>query len=210
MQRLTVKHIVLLIIIVVLAALLVQKSGFVKYPGDYPKILPPVKHRVEFSRDLITINIQEPYDTSMIVVYAYEDPETLLCIIKNVYENNVSLRPGDFADYAVSVKNHRITGHRMLKISGRYTEKKDMFGLFSSAQDEGRFYGVQRCLYPVCRTCIEECDLVTGSGEIALEMFTGERGEIHPVLYRGKCPRCGHCYVKCPMKEIVKSHTMGK
>lgn len=199
----------LIIIGLTAAAFLVQKTLHEDFPGNYPRFAAPVKAGFEFVDQQVRIRIPDELNGLRVFVFAYDSQGHMQAVAKPVENGTIEVNQGDNSDIDVRFdKDDQVAGFEMLKRMDSYTRELDMFNALKEAKANGRRIGIQRCLYPVCTRCIEGCRSVISGGDLALEMCKGEDGAIRPVYSKGKCPRCGKCFVWCPAQVITKSDSL--
>jgi ferredoxin len=199
----------LIILGLTVAAFLVQKTIQQEFPGNYPRFAAPVKAGFEFADGQVRIRVPDELNNLSVLVFAYDSRGHMLAIVKPVEDGAIEVNRSDYSDMDVRFdQGDQVAGFEMLKRLDSYTREVDMFDALKEAKANGRRIGIQRCLYPVCDRCIEGCRSVISGGDLALEMLKGEDGAIRPVYSKGKCPRCGKCFVWCPVKVITKSDSL--
>ncbi len=190
-------------------AFLVQKTLREDFPGNYPKFAAPVKASFEFVDQKVRIRVPNELNGLRVFVFAYDSQGHMQAIVKPVENGIIEVDRGDRSDIDVRFdKDDQAAGFEILKRMDSYTRELDMFNALKEAMANGRQTGIQRCLYPLCTRCIDGCRSVISGGDLALEMRKGEDGAIRPVYSKGKCPRCGKCFVWCPVKVITKSDSL--
>jgi ferredoxin len=190
-------------------AFFAQKTLTEEFPGNYPKFAEPVKAGFQFTEHQVRIRVSEELNDVRVFVFAYDSRGHMLAVFKPVENGAVEVNQGDWSDLDVRFdKDDRVAGFEMLKRMDSYIRKVDMFASLKEAKANGRPTGIQRCLYPVCTRCIEGCRSVISGGDLPLEMRRGEDGAIRPLYSKGKCPRCGKCFVWCPAEVITKSDSL--
>jgi ferredoxin len=191
------------------AAFLVQKSLMVEFPGNYPRFAAPVKAGFEFADQQVRIHVPTELNDLSVFVFAYDSQGHMQAVVKPAENGAIEVNRGDYSDIDVRFdEGDQVAGFEMLKRMDSYTRELDMFTALKEAKANGRRIGIQRCLYPVCTRCVEGCRSVISGGDLALEMRKGEDGAIRPVYSKGKCPRCGKCFVWCPVKVITESDSL--
>lgn len=191
------------------AAFLVQRTLQEEFPGNYPQLAPPVNASFEFFNRQVRISVPGELNDLRVFVFAYDSQGHMQAIVKQVVDGVVEVREGDYSDIDMKFDGGgQVAGFEMLKRMDGYTRELDMFKALRDAKSSGRQAGIQRCLYPVCTRCIEGCRSVISGGDLALEMKKGMDGAIVPVYSKGKCPRCGKCFVWCPVGVITKSGSL--
>lgn len=191
------------------AAFLVQKTLQENFPGNYPKFAAPVEARFEFVDQKVRIRVPNELNDLRVFVFAYDSQGHMQAIAKPVEDGTIEVNPGDYSDIDVRFdEDDQVAGFEMLKRMDSYTRELDMFKALKEARANGRRIGIQRCLYPACTRCIEGCRSVISGGDLPLQMRKGEDGAIRPVYSKGKCPRCGKCFVWCPVKVITMSDSL--
>lgn len=153
----------------------------------------------------IEIVLTEQPKSGVVFVFAYDEGNNFLGILKPVTEKKAILRRGDLADVKAPVRGQEVGKPIFLKRMDRYAEKTDSFEKVVQARDRGGHYGVQRCLHPVCTKCVDACKTVISSGDLAIVMRVQKGGSILPEFSKGKCPRCGRCFTDCPTGSIERS-----
>ncbi len=192
-----------------LGAFLIQKTLRQDFPGNYPKFAAPVKAGFEFTARRVRVTVPGGLNDRRVFVFAYDSEGHMQAVVKTVEDGTVEINVGDYSDIDIWFdRENRVAGFEMLKRMDNYTRRLDMFEGLREARDNGRRIGIQRCLYPVCTRCIEGCRSVISGGDLPLEMRTGEDGAIAPVYAKGKCPRCGKCFVWCPVDVITQSGSL--
>jgi ferredoxin len=191
------------------AAFLVQKTFQEDFPGNYPRFAAPVEAGFEFVDQQVRIRVPNELNDLRVLVFAYDPQGHMQAVVKPVENGTIEVNQGDYSDIEVRFdKDDQVAGFEMLKRMDSYTRRLDMFNALKDARANGRRIGIQRCLYPVCTRCIEGCRSVISGGDLPLEMRKGKDGAIRPVYYKGKCPRCGKCFVWCPVKVITMSDSL--
>jgi NAD-dependent dihydropyrimidine dehydrogenase PreA subunit len=191
-------------------AALVHKPHAPRYPGDYADVAPPIAAQFRFQPEQVKVFLPPGSNLTHYIVFAYDDSSTLYGIMAPASGGCVVIRNGDCADFRVWARNDTIKDYTLLKQVTQYTLAVDMAALLRRADTTHHKLGVQRCLFPMCTICLDICRRVKGSEKIALTIHTAENGELVPVYLRGECPRCGECYVECPVGALLKSDKMGK
>ena len=196
--------ILLAIILAVLIVALVSHHRVIPvYPGEYPVIAPPMHCDIEYHDDRVELALREDPLLGRVIVYAHAEGGVYLGILKPVYDRRVVVRRGDYADFRAAIKGSSVEAAEFLKKMDRYEPKIDMFDSIVAAHDADRAFGVQKCLYPLCTRCVEACKSVIQGDNIPITLEVKPDGHIMPVFRRGKCPRCGRCFVNCPTGSIL-------
>ncbi|MEN6436953.1 MAG: 4Fe-4S ferredoxin [Syntrophobacter sp.] len=190
------------------AAFIVQKSFREEFPGNYPKFARPVDANFEFFNRQVRIAVPDELNDFRVFVFAHDSRGHMQAIIKQVVDGTIEVREGDYADIDVRFDGSQVAGFEILKRMDNYTRETDMFNALKEARVNGRQAGIQRCLYPLCTRCIEGCRSVISGGDLPLEMHRGPDGAIQPVYSKGKCPRCGKCFVWCPVNVITNTKSL--
>ncbi|MGO9315954.1 MAG: 4Fe-4S ferredoxin [Syntrophobacteraceae bacterium] len=199
----------LIILGLTVAAFLVQKTLHEDFPGNYPKFTAPVEASFEFIDKQVHISVPKELNDFHVLVFAYDSQGHMQAVLKPVVEGTIEVNQGDNSDIDVRFGNgDQVAGFELLKRMDSYIREVDMFNALKEARANGRQTGIQRCLYPLCTRCIDGCRSVIKVGDLALEMHKGEDGAIRPVYFKGKCPRCGKCFVWCPVKVITMSGSL--
>lgn len=194
---------ILLIIGAAILSYLAQASDVNQFEGTYPVIKPLVKAEFNFNPNRVEIMLSDnsiPVDR--IVVYAYDDSGRQVCILKPVYNGTIVITPDDKPDYLVRFVNGKVDGYELLVGSNRREKEARFMDILTRSKDLGRRYGVQECLYPICRRCLEVC-IVRSS--YVLEIMVGEDGALYPKFENEGCPRCGKCIAACTQRVICRS-----
>jgi len=210
LKRFTVVGLMLLIVAALGVAALFHTPHAPRYPGDYADVAPPIAARFQFHPEQVDVLLPAGSDLKHYIVFAYDDSSRLYGILAPTSGGRVVIRNGDCADFRVWARNDTIKDYALLKQVTRYTLAVDMAALLRRADSTHRKLGVQRCLFPMCTICLDICRRVKGTEKIALVIRTVDNGELVPVYFRGECPRCGECYVECPVGALLKSDRMGK
>jgi ferredoxin len=199
----------LIILGLTVAAFFVQKTLQEEFPGNYPRFAAPVQAGFEFVNQRVRISVPDQLNDLRVLVFAYDSRGHMQAVVKLVEDGNIEVSEGDYSDIDVRFdKGGQVAGFEMLKRMDSYTRELDMFKTLKDARANGRQTGIQRCLYPACTRCIEACRSVISGEDLPLEMRRGEDGAIVPVYSKGKCPRCGKCFVWCPVNVITKSDSL--
>ncbi|HYG70567.1 MAG TPA: 4Fe-4S ferredoxin [Anaeromyxobacteraceae bacterium] len=172
-----------------------------QFPGSYPRVLPPSEGRFEFLPDEIRIHLSEETKSGRIIVFAHTSDGSLLGLLKPIESGVVTVRRGDLDDYRLATRGAEVGEHRLLKALDRYVEREDMMERITEARAKGLRFGLQRCLYPICNRCLDGCKSVMRA-DFPIRMRVGERGNVEPAFAKGKCPRCGKCFIWCPSGVI--------
>ncbi|MEN6438799.1 MAG: 4Fe-4S ferredoxin [Syntrophobacter sp.] len=198
-----------IILALTMAAFLIQKTLQQDFPGNYPKFAAPVNANFEFAGQHIRIGVPSELNDLRVFVFAYDSRGHMQAVVKAVEDGTIEVSEGDFSDIDVGFsQGNQIAGFEILKRMDSYTRQVDMAKALREANENGRQIGIQRCLYPVCTRCIDGCRSVIYGGDLPLEMRKSEDGAIVPVYSKGKCPRCGKCFVWCPVNVITTSGSL--
>ena len=202
----------LIILFLTISAYIIQQTIYENFPGNYPKFASPVEAEFNFGNKQARIHVPSELDGLNVFVFAYDTQGHMQALVKPVLNGAVQVSRGDYSDINVKFgENGEVTGYGMLKRMDGYTREIDMFDALKEAKTNGRQIGIQRCLFPVCTRCIDACKSVISGGDLALEMRKGLDGAIRPIYSKGKCPRCGKCFVWCPVAVITgTSSLLGK
>lgn len=192
-----------LILAVLIAALASMHRVHPFYPGEYPSIAPPMRYDIEFHDDRVDLLLENEPRLGRVIVYAHDEKGCFIGMLKPVYDRRVTVRCGDYADFRAGLKDTSVESAEFLKKMDRYESKIDMFDAMVAARNAGRAYGVQKCLYPFCTRCVTACRSVIQGDDIPIALAIKPGGFIAPVFSRGKCPRCGRCFVNCPTGSIL-------
>jgi len=198
-----VTKILLLILIVLVGSFVAIRTIFYTFPGDYPLIAPPLESTMTYYDDRTEINVPGKFKLGRLIVFAYDERNNYIGILKPIENSLVVVRKGDYADFTVAVKGGKVEDVVFLKKMDRYVRKIDMHEALVRARDKKLRYGVQRCLNPICTRCVEACKTVISTYEIPIVMTVKTEGYIFPVFSKGRCPRCGKCFVFCPTGSII-------
>lgn len=198
-----VTKLLLFILIVLLGALVTMRKNFPTFPGDYPLIALPIENTLEYLDGSVEIRLAKESKLGRLVVFAYDQDNNYISILKPVEKGVVIVRKGDYADFTAHVEGSEIRDVVFLKKMDRYIRKIDMYDALINARDHDLRYGVQRCLYPICTRCVEACKSVISTYDIPIVMTVKPEGYILPVFSKGRCPRCGKCFIFCPTGSIV-------
>ena len=183
----------------------VTKKYYPDYPSDYAKIAPEVEFPVEFGTDSVTFHIPESERGKAHIIYAILDETHQYGILDPTLSSKITITPGTYASYVLNIEKDKIGKYSILKKPEGYSEKIDLYSLILEAKASGGKFGVQRCLSPFCNICVEECKKVKGEERLAVELVVDKRGKVVPVYYSGYCPRCGICFMKCPVSLLMQS-----
>ena len=198
-------NVIILIVLITAGIYFGRKVWDEYFPGDYPMVVPTVKAEFSFSENEIRVDLSGTTKSGRIIVYAYSSNSTFYGILKPINNNTLFIRKNDFADFAVPVRRGEIGNSHFLKKMDRYVKKVDMFRIIKDSSESGRNFGVQNCLYPICTKCTDGCKSVIHGGDLPIVMKVMKNGEIMPEFSRGKCPRCGKCFIWCPSGVIKRS-----
>ncbi len=191
------------ILLVLLGALVALRKYFPTFPGDYPEIAPPIENTFEYFTDRVEIRLARESKLGRLIVFAYDAGNNFIGILKPVENGVVIVRKGDFADITARVEGNEIKDVVFLKKMDRYIRKIDMFDAVLYARSNTLRFGVQRCLYPICSRCVDACRSVISTCDIPIVMTVKPEGYVLPVFSKGRCPRCGKCFIFCPTGSIV-------
>lgn len=209
MKPMTSKYNVFAFVVIILCVTAIlfafTKKFYPDYPSDYAKIAPDVEFPVEFGSNAVTFQIPESEIKKAHIVYALADGEHQYGILDPTLTNTITITPGTYASYVLNIEKDKIGKYRILKSAEGYAEKVDLYGLILRAKANGGKFGVQRCLSPFCNICVDECRKVKGEERLAVELVVDAHGKVVPVYYSGYCPRCGICFMKCPVSLLMQS-----
>jgi len=196
----------ILLLLVLLAtglAYVGQAASTKKFEGTFPVVKPMVQGIFHFYPDRVEIKLaDDPLPVKRIAVFAYDDKDHQICILKPVYDRTVVLTRDDFPDYRVRFRNGKIEGYDLLNSRGASREKINFVDMLNEAKQSGRRHGVQECLYPICTRCLDVCVV---RKFFVLEMATAKDGAIYPIFRNEGCPRCGKCMEACKQRVICRS-----
>ena len=196
-------YLLLLVLLLVTAAVYVLQADLSQtFEGTYPEVIPPVAAKFDFQADRIEIKLSRDPAYSHIIVYAYDEDQRQVCILKPIEKRRIIINPGDRADYRVIFENNKVLSYEVLKKAYGMDRSEDFTGHLNAAKKAGRRYGVQECLYPACSMCLDVCPVVS-TGIIKMPVLPD--GRIHPVIHYGGCPRCGKCFELCKMGVIFRT-----
>jgi len=173
-----------------------------EYEGTYPGITPMIQAAFEFQDDRVVISLSDEPLLKRIVVFAYDDKNRQVGIIKPVYDKTVVLTPDEFPDFRVYFKENTVEGYEIVKKVKGVVNGEDFFETMKRARAASRRYGVQQCLYPICTICLDVCPVIQNG---VIEMRLASDGRIHPFIHLGSCPRCGKCFEVCKLGVLYKS-----
>jgi hypothetical protein len=196
---------VLLFLVIVAAALayVAQASTSRRFEGTYPLVKPMIQGVFHFYPDRVEIRLGDsPLPVKRIAVFAYDDKDHQICILKPVYDGIVVLTEDDHPDYRVRFKNGKVDGYDLLNGHNGLRGQSNFLNLLTAARESGRRYGVQECLYPICTQCLDVCVV---RKFFVLEMAVAGDGTIYPIFRNAGCPRCGKCMAACKQNVICKS-----
>lgn len=195
---------ILLLIMLVTAGVVYvcQAHNEVKYEGVYPAVRPLIQGKFSFMGDRVEIKLSENPVSERIVIFAYDKEGRQLCILKPVYDQTVTVRPGEFSDYWVSFTDGVVDDFGVITKTRGFPQGEDFFSLLSQARASSRRYGVQQCLYPLCTRCLDVCPVIKHG---VIKMHVCKDGRINPVIHIEGCPRCGKCFEVCKVGVIMKS-----
>gem|GEM_PF-645935 len=196
-------YLLLVSVAITIAIYLIQTQLGWDFKGTYPGVVPLIQAEYTFEADKITIQLSRQSSVPQIVVFAYDDQNRQVVIMKPVYDKRVEVFPGDSADYLVNMDGTKVKDFEILKKTTGLESQIDMFNLIRAAHQSGKKYGIQECLYPVCTICLDVCPVVDNG---VVQVNTEEDGRFHPKITIGGCPRCGMCFELCRMKVIYKSN----
>lgn len=197
----------LILIALSVCAMLAQASHDEQFPGNYPSFDGPIEASYSFDSASVTLDVPAQLNGLRVFIYAYDSQGHMFGILKPVANGRIAVSRGDYADVEIGTQGRQVTGYELLKRLDHYLRQVDMFELLKTAKANGHRYGVQRCLYPICTRCLEACKSVISGGDIPLQMEVAPGGQIHPVYAQGKCPRCGKCFIWCPVQVITNSRS---
>jgi len=202
-QKSTVKLIILLVM-ATLVVFFTRKVIIEKFPGNYPMITPSLEFKTAFYKDRVEFTLPKATKSGRIIIYAYNIEGGYFGILKPIYNNTVKVYRNDFADFSINIEWNKITDVIFLKQMDRYIKRVNMFDLLELGRSKHLRHGVQACLYPICTKCTDGCKSVLPNGDLPIKMMVMKNGQIMPVFFRGKCPRCGKCFIWCPSEVIKK------
>jgi ferredoxin len=200
------------IILVTLAALtgfcyVLQKSPEIITEGLYP-VVRDSKSSFTFNSDSIDITLHERSATDRIAVFAYDAENRQVVIIKPVQDSTkIVVRPGDSADYQVSLEGDEVRGSEILREVPGVSKSVDFFQLLVEARAASRRYGVQDCLYPFCTRCMDVCPVIKQG---VIKMKIDKSGAFYPAIHLTGCPRSGKCFAVCRVGAILSVSTAAK
>ena len=203
MFRQPVTKLLLFILMFLVGSLIAIRTNVPTFPGDYPLIAQPIETTAVFYDDRVEIIVPGRMKLGRLIVFAYDDRSNYIGILKPVEKNLVIVRKGDYADFTAPVKGDTVKEVVFLKKIDRYVKKIDMYDALVYARDNKLRNGVQRCLNPICTRCVEACKSVISTYEIPIVMTVKPEGYILPVFSKGRCPRCGKCFMFCPTGSLM-------
>ena len=196
----------ILLLLVLLAtgvAYVGQAASTKKFEGTFPVVKPMVQGTFHFYPDRVEIKLgDDPLPVKRIAVFAYDNQNNQVCILKPVYDRTVVLTRDNYPDYRVRFRNGKIEGYDLLHGPSGLREKMNFVDVLNEAKGSGRRYGVQECLYPVCTRCLDICVV---RKFFVLEMAAAKDGAIYPIFRNEGCPRCGKCMEACKQRVICRS-----
>ncbi|SDT84265.1 NADH-quinone oxidoreductase subunit I [Desulfobacula phenolica] len=172
------------------------------FPGTYPGVVPPIQAKFSFLKDRIKIQLSREPSSDRIVVFAYDEADRQVAILKPIYDRVVKIMPGDLADFRVDFTKGKNPGFEVFKKANNLMEEVNFFDLMLAAKAGNLKFGVQECLYPACSMCVSACPVIA-NGVITMPRL--EDGRIHPLIHHGGCPRSGKCFTLCKMGVIYKT-----
>lgn len=196
---------ILIIIIIAGASFIITEKLYTRYPSDYAKIAPDVKFPTSFKPDTISFSIPKSEINKSHIIYALINDSLQYGIMDLTLSNKVIITKGTYATYVAQIKESKIKHYEILKTLNGYKEKIDLYDMILKANKKGQKYGIQRCLSPFCNVCVDLCKKVTGEERIAIKITVNDLGEVVPVYLKGYCPRCGECFIECPIKLLIQS-----
>jgi len=185
-----------------------QAPNTEEYPGNYPLFEPPLEGVIERAPDHVRITLASGTKSGRVIVFAYADAETMYGLLKPIENGAVTVSDGDRADFLVRTRGTEALGVEFLKRMDRYVADYDMRQGIDAAAGAGRRFGVQRCLFPICNRCTDGCRTVVRGDDLPITLHVRPTGQIHPVFAKGKCPRCGKCFVWCPSGVITMTPSL--
>jgi formate hydrogenlyase subunit 6/NADH:ubiquinone oxidoreductase subunit I len=190
----------LIVLTTTAVAYLVQSDRKMRTEGFYPEIKPPVEGSFHFKEEEVVIQVSSDPLWKYVVVFAYDDKDRQVGIIKPVYNRSITIRPNDRPDYRVSTKGNRVTGFEIVIKSREPSHGERFLQILRQAGETSRRFGLQECLYPVCTRCADICPVI---GQGVIEMPIQESGAIVPVIHLPGCPRCGKCFEVCKVGVLL-------
>jgi ferredoxin len=192
----------LLVLVATALAYVAQASTGTRFQGSYPVVKPMVHATFRFQPQRVEIKLADtPLPAKRIVVFAYDENERQVCILKPVYDRTIVLTEDDHPDYRVRFKNGKVDEYDLLHGHRGLGSRTNFLDLLNAAKESGRRYGVQECLYPLCTQCLDVCVV---RKFFVLEMAVSEDGRIYPIFRNEGCPRCGKCMAVCNQYVICK------
>ena len=195
----------LIIFIIAGTLFILTKKADPNYPSDYAMISPEVEFPYSIIQDTITFSIPQSEINKTHIIYAVINDSLQYGLLDPTLSDKLIITKGTYASYVANIKGNKIIDYQILKTFNNYKEKIDFYDVFISANKNGRKCGIQRCLSPFCNICVDECREVKGDERIAIDLILNDRGEIVPIYHPGYCPRCGRCFVECPIGLLVQS-----
>ncbi|AFM23515.1 4Fe-4S dicluster domain-containing protein [Desulfomonile tiedjei] len=177
-----------------------QKSPEIITEGLYP-VVRATESSFEFDSDSINITLHEKAATDRIAVFGYDTQNRQVVMIKPVRNcTKIVIRPGDFADYRVSLEQDEVKGSEILREVPGISKSVDFFKLLVEAKAASRRYGVQDCLYPFCTRCMDVCPVIKHG---VIKMKIDKQGAFYPAIHLTGCPRSGKCFAVCRVGAIL-------
>ncbi|MDD5205220.1 MAG: 4Fe-4S dicluster domain-containing protein [Desulfobacterales bacterium] len=190
----------LIVLITTVIAYFVQAERKVKTEGFYPEIKAPVEGDFLFGDEEVVIEISSDPLWKSVVVFAYDEKECQVGIVKPVYDRRITIRESDLPDYRVATRGNRVTGFEIINKSRDSKQVPSFLKILKGANESSRRFGLQECLYPVCTRCMDVCPVIQHG---VIEMDILENGAVVPVVHLPGCPRCGKCFEVCKVGVLL-------
>jgi len=171
------------------------------YEGLYPAVKPMIQGHFHFGFESVVIKLSRDPLLKRIVIFAYDENENQVCIIKPVHHGRVTIFSKDFPDFRVKIRDSEVRKFDVVKKIDGVTDEENFYTHLIKAKQSFRKYGVQECLYPFCTRCLDVCPVVKFG---IIEMCVTKDGRFNPVIHFEGCPRCGKCFEVCKAGIIVK------
>ena len=153
-------------------------------------------YSIDITDDKLIVNfapqVAKEYEGSFLSVYAYDADENHVTKIKRVVNGEIIVDKSEIPSFVASFEGNRIKEVDKADQSLRFLQ------ILKDAKDNGRNFGVERCL--LGKRCIAICPVA------AVEVLIRDdenNGRIIPDIDYVKCIQDGLCASRCPTNLII-------